>query len=309
MTIADVAVPMLLRFQLAGSLAILLVLALRPILRRPLGAELAYRLWALPPICAVATLFPSLAEFQDFTVAARMFDAVEWMRAVNKVVPPSIMLELWAIGANAFLIVFVCNEQRFREMVRQRKAGPAVVGVLWPRMVTPADYKQQFTPGERDHIRRHELTHIARNDPHQNLFVAAVRVVFWFNPLVHVAAAAVRLDQELACDAALLDRRPILKRQYAEALLKAHLVRTGSPLACAWAPFARHPLEVRVAMISRPELTGRQYHRRVLAMGALSMVTVLSFWSLLPLLATADSFHWVKPKVVAVMDLTPGSPK
>ncbi len=34
MTIADVAVPMLLRFQLAGSLAILLVLALRPILPR-----------------------------------------------------------------------------------------------------------------------------------------------------------------------------------------------------------------------------------------------------------------------------------
>jgi beta-lactamase regulating signal transducer with metallopeptidase domain len=179
------------------------------------------------------------------------------------------------------------------------------MGVLWPKIVTPADYESKFTPAEREHIRRHELTHIARRDPHHNLLLAAIRVVFWFNPLVHLAAAAVRLDQELACDAALIERRPTLRRQYAEALLKAHFARSGSPLACAFTPWSRHPLELRVAMIARPGLTGHQYMARLLAVSVLTLGVALVVFSLSPNPWAAQAVSRSEPRIVAEVDLTP----
>ena len=310
--IADVAVPLLLRLQLAGSAAILLVLLLRPFLRLPLGPELAYRLWWLPPTCAIASLFPSLAEFRAsrfgpvaYTPSAQ--PGYEWVSALARGLPSGrLLLLIWALGAAGFLAVLVWNELKFRKLARQGLAGPAVVGVLWPRIVTPSDYESQFNATERDHIRRHELTHIERRDPHHNLVLAGVRVLFWFNPLIHLAAGAMRLDQELACDAALIERRPTLRRQYAEALLKAHFIRSNSPLACAWAPLSRHPLELRVAMIGRPGLTRGQYVARLLAVGALALVMAAGVWGLSPISSSADTgFRWSQPHMVAEMDLTP----
>ncbi|MCH1932675.1 hypothetical protein L9G16_21260, partial [Shewanella sp. A25] len=60
---------------------------------------------------------------------------------------------------------------------------------------------------------------------------------------------AMRLDQELACDAATLRRFPKARRLYAEALLKTELAHTPLPFGCRWPAAARHPLEVRLAAL------------------------------------------------------------
>ncbi|HEY4030080.1 MAG TPA: M56 family metallopeptidase, partial [Caulobacteraceae bacterium] len=60
---ADFLLATLLRAQAAASLAIVLVLLLRGPARLLIGAELTYRLWAVAPIAAVVSLFPSLSEF------------------------------------------------------------------------------------------------------------------------------------------------------------------------------------------------------------------------------------------------------
>lgn len=105
----------------------------------------------------------------------------------------------------------------------------------------------RFTEAERDLIRLHERAHIQRGDPRANLLVAAVQASAWFKPIAHLAARCARLDQELACDALAMERRPGMRRHYAEALLKAQLSAGGAPVACSWAGLARrHPLELRV---------------------------------------------------------------
>jgi BlaR1 peptidase M56 len=67
-----------------------------------------------------------------------------------------------------------------------------------------------------------------------NAFVAFFRCVFWFNPLVHFSAGCLRLDQELACDSAVMERHPGSRRIYAGAMLKAQAADAALPVGCHW---------------------------------------------------------------------------
>ena len=78
-----------------------------------------------------------------------------------------------------------------------------------------------------------------RRDTLTNLFVAVASILFWFNPLMHLARHAMRLDQELACDALALEDVNVGPRAYGEVLLKAQLAGPRSWLACAWSGMAR----------------------------------------------------------------------
>ncbi len=156
------------------------------------------------------------------------------------------------------------------------------MGLSWPRMVAPADYETRFTAPERALIRAHEQTHITRGDPRSNLVIAAGLVLGWFNPLVHLAARCARLDQELACDAAVVARNPQSRSLYAQTLLKAHSGKPGSVFACAIADGGRHPLEVRIGALSRRPLTVEQYVTRATLLGLLALAMAVGVWSLSP---------------------------
>src|SRR5437868_4280451 len=77
-------------------------------------------------------------------------------------------------------------QARFLRSVRRGEAGPALVGVLFPRLVVPRDYESRFTAGERRLIRAHERRHIERRDPRVNAVMALVQAVCWFNPAIHL---------------------------------------------------------------------------------------------------------------------------
>ncbi len=282
MTPSDILLTALVRAEVAGSFVILLVLLLRGPARRLIGAQLAYRLWAAPLVAAVAAIFPSLAEFHpgaDLTAAGPSVDA------------PLILLA-WAAGVAATAALMVFAEVRFRRQVREGRAGPSVVGVLWPRMVTPADYRQRFDPAERALIRQHECKHIERGDPAANLVTAAVQALSWFNPLVHIAGACARLDQELACDAAVIETRPEVRRLYGATLLKAHTAPSRSLLACAWPAAARHPLETRLAMLARRPLTLSLYLRGATIVAVVAAVAAFSVWSMTPAWDAPPTYVW-----------------
>mgnify|MGYP000087070976 CR=1 FL=1 len=61
--------------------------------------------------------------------------------------------------------------------MRAGRAGPAVVGVLKPRIVTPDDFTGLYTPREQLVVLAHERTHIARHDARANAAVANERAV------------------------------------------------------------------------------------------------------------------------------------
>ncbi len=101
-------------------------------------------------------------------------------------------------------------------------------------MIVPIDFETQFDAKERAMILAHERTHLAKGHAIINTLMALIKAVHWFNPLVHLAARCARVDQELACDAAVIGRFPGARQTYAHALLKTQLALTPVLLGCEW---------------------------------------------------------------------------
>ena len=244
----------LIHLNLAAAGAVLAVLAMRPLVRKTFGPEMAYRLWLCVPIAAAAALFPAAAATRIVPPGeGPHFDPLYAASQGLMRAPATELLGLWLIGAAAAAAIIVVNQLRFLGMARRGLAGPAVAGVIVPRIVMPADADRRYSAEERALIRAHERTHIDRGDPRVNGLIALTQCILWLNPLVHLAAREARLDQELACDATVLTHRPGQKRRYAETLLKTQLGAIAAPLGCHWlAGRSAHPLEQRIAALRRP---------------------------------------------------------
>lgn len=258
----------IIRANLVGSLAILAVLALRIPMRRAFGPELSYGLWAIPPIAFVATLMPPPVTLDD--PGADPFALAHDHS--------TLALAAWGVGLVLMAALFTHAQRRFLASARRGRAGPSVVGVVNPRIVMPAD-DGDYSPEERDLIRAHERQHIARSDPRAAALGAVFQALCWFNPLVHLAVRVMRLDQELACDAGVLRRRPHDRALYARTLLKAQLTAQALPFGCHWLA-GTHPLEVRVAAL-RPRTLYDGLTGSVL-LGAAMVSAALLAWNAQP---------------------------
>ena len=221
--------------NLAGAVAIAVVAAAHPITRRRLGPETACSLWTVPLLAALAFAVTRHAEIASGH-RAPMFVASPHL---------DLALAIWAFGAIAMAASFAWAQGRFMAEVRAGRGGPAVVGLISPRIILPA---HGYTPEERELIRAHEREHVSRKDPRAAALVAVFQCLCWFNPMVHLAARLLRLDQELSCDAAVIRSRPTARSLYARTLLKTQLAATPLPFGCY---FGAHPLEVRVEMLKR----------------------------------------------------------
>ncbi|MBU1377648.1 MAG: hypothetical protein KKE02_10270 [Alphaproteobacteria bacterium] len=237
----------LLRSNMVLALAVVVVLVLRIPLRRLFGPEIAYGLWAVPPVAALASVLP-----------ARVDDGAPQVHALAAALAdysaPALLA--WTLGAALVVAGLAHAQARFNRAAARGHAGPAVVGVIAPRVLMPAD-DGTFTPEERVLIRAHEREHVVRCDPRAGALAAVLQALCWFNPLVHLGAHVMRLDQELACDAAVLRRRPRDRALYAKTLLKSQLAAQPLPFGCYWPSRGQHPLEVRIgALRAAPRLDG-----------------------------------------------------
>jgi beta-lactamase regulating signal transducer with metallopeptidase domain len=234
-----------LRANLIAALAILAVLAVRLPFRRVFGAETAYVLWLAPPIAVAAGFLPARVTLAAPSVVEQV------AQARSAVVPDwasAALLCLWLLGAAAMALRFHVAHRRFLRQVARGGPEAAVVGFINPKVLMPRD-DGRFTVAERALMRAHEQEHIARGDPLANLWIAIFQCAAWFNPLAHAAAHMAKLDQELACDAAILRRDRRARGLYAKTLLKAQLAGQAPPLVSAWAAGGKHPLEVRVGAL------------------------------------------------------------
>ena len=305
----------LLQVFLASSVAILAVLLLRRPLRR-LGARAAYAAWLLVPVAVMAVILPA----REATLAASADPSaiVGLLRAISA---PSASdtqwqfpaLLLWAVGAVAMALLFAWKQARFMRSVRASDDmpydhvaghGPAVVGVLKPRVVLPEDFHIRYTAREQELVLAHEQLHVARGDLAAQALATTFRCAFWFNPLVHFAAARFRVDQELACDADVLQRFPNSRRTYADAMLKTQLANFGLPMGCHWQ--STHPLMERIAMLKQPLPSRQRRKSAVLLLTILVGAGAYAAWAAQPGVAQPGV---VQPKglssIVAEDILTP----
>lgn len=269
---AETILTAVLRLNLVASVATVLVLALRPLVLRRLGASIAYWLWLVVPIAAGASLLPAreqvvivtppgfetTAPETDERVAAApaAAEAASGRAAPTRsVVMPAladVLVALWLVGAGALLTRSILSTRR---LATDPSVGPALVGVLRPRLVLPADFGTRFDSEQRALILAHEEIHRVSGHTIVNALVELARCASWFNPLAHLAARRFRIDQELACDATVIAARPTARRAYAEALLKTQVTPAYLPLGCTWTSQSARRLGERIAMLGRPSLS------------------------------------------------------
>src|SRR5579862_245926 len=118
-----------LHLNLAAALAILAILAVRPLARRTLGPEIAYNLWLCVPVAALAALIPAPAATRIIPPGVGPhFDPVYLASVSVAQAPAAPFLAIWLIGAAVALGALVIGQLNFLDLARRGLAGPAVAG-------------------------------------------------------------------------------------------------------------------------------------------------------------------------------------
>ncbi len=334
---------LLVKGNLAMGAAIVLVSLIRRPLRAQFGAPIAYAIWLLVPIASVASLLPPREVPAPAHVASvhaplapipvtghgahSALRAIEQLAGQSALMPLAPMKPLastygmfdtsllpfaaWVVGT-LFMAGYLTRVQiRFSAAVRRGQAGPAVLGFLRPRIVTPDGFGERFTSQEQSAILAHERVHLARQDARINALAAFLRCFCWFNPLIHLGARWLRIDQELACDATTVSGE-ISRRDYSMALLKSQVLVGVLPFGCNW-PGPQHPLVERIALLQRkPPGTARRIAGLSLVLLTATSVG-LGAWATQPPIAakpvTGPSIELATlPAMVAAPGQTAGEP-
>lgn len=275
---------------MASTVLMLLVLAVRAPLRRWVGPQLCYALWALPamrlilpPTAANAFGGLPMAGIATSDVSVLLIGPHGPSRTVYGWGSPAIgevLLALWLVGALCLFAVYAVRHLAFCHWVRVEGTefgrvgsirivaadvqGPLAFGVLRRFIAVPRHFARDYQDDERDLALAHERAHHARGDLIASWASLAVLAAHWWNPVAWVAIRAFRDDQEFAADAHVLaGKEPSAIRLYAHVLAKAAGV--CAPPACNLN--ARPNLKGRLMMLRQSPPSSRQ-----LVLGGIALI-------------------------------------
>jgi beta-lactamase regulating signal transducer with metallopeptidase domain len=166
-----------------------------------------------------------------------------------------------------------------------------LVGGLRPAIVLPAKAVSMDSLDDVRLMLAHEIAHLARRDLAWFGLIWAVQSLFFFSPLVWVAARCSRLDHESATDrhASQLAEVPI--QTYAEMLLRA-TVMTRPPLVPGTAPMAESYRTIHQRLEAMKHFNSQPSLWRKSAVATLALATV----GLLPVYQLAQAAPVPQPQ-------------
>jgi beta-lactamase regulating signal transducer with metallopeptidase domain len=155
----------------------------------------------------------------------------------------------------------------------ERLAVPVTWGIVYPAVLLPED-SDTWTEERRRFVLVHEMAHVKRFDALTQLVAQITLAIFWFDPLVWVAAHQMRVEREHACDDYVL-RDGTAPSLYAGELLE--MVRSigtpshdrAAPAFAALAMARRSEFEGRMLAILDPRLDRQTLQKRGTLMTAI----------------------------------------
>ena len=121
---------------------------------------------------------------------------LHWNIKRHRIRPPEYVLKLVEtckkdLGINAGIDV----------SIQSWLTTPALCASLKPKLLLPKSMLDKMGRQQIEFGIRHELTHYRRKDHLTHLLLVFLRCVYWFNPIVWLAARQIKTDMETACDA------------------------------------------------------------------------------------------------------------
>lgn len=165
----------------------------------------------------------------------------------------SALLGLWLFGTWLTFTIRLCKSRKFlgklgkaNIYVSKRIKSPCLAGLI-PAVYLTEDVLRNDTT---ELIVRHELTHLHHLDFLWSLCRTIAVIVYWWNPLIWLAAICSKRDAELACDEAVAAKLPESKRlAYARAIL------AQAPRKTAALSLAGPPVKERILFLTKKQRT------------------------------------------------------
>lgn len=259
------------------------------VLRRSTAAA-RHLVWTLGVVCALLLpvacwLMPSSV---STTLSTRSFELPAVLVSASASSAPSWPMWLaiaWAAGSMMVLLRVVRGHLAARRLVRGATVvspgmlrsdaidSPMTIGIVHPQVLLPAA-ADGWSAERRRAVLVHELGHVQRGDMLIQLVAQLACALYWWNPLVWVAAARLRVEREHACDDLVLDAG-IRPSSYAADLLDvARSISHAPPGAICMAD--RSGTEARLRRILDANAPRRPLRTRArIAMSAVALGSVM----------------------------------
>lgn len=163
----------------------------------------------------------------------------------------SALLALWMLGA---WLVFALHLRKSRRFLgrhgRTRIYSSSMISTPCLAGLVPAVYLTEAAAQTEEAalILRHELTHLRHFDHLWSFCRTAAVIVYWWNPLIWVAAILSKRDAELACDEAVVAKLEADQRLAYARILLAQVPRKASSLS-----LAGPPVKERIIFLSKTQ--------------------------------------------------------
>lgn len=170
-----------------------------------------------------------------------------------------ILASIWGIGMVVYLLYAVSAVRRYRRFVREavpteesqvwesrQLASPFVFGIRQKKIIIPVGLAEE----ERKYIICHESMHIHRKDDLVKWIVFIINGIYWFQPMVWVAAYFLEQDMEMSCDEMVIRKMGnTIRKDYAQSLLS---FATGKRQEILPLAFASGGVKKRIQNVLQP---------------------------------------------------------
>jgi beta-lactamase regulating signal transducer with metallopeptidase domain len=186
---------------------------------RPSASRVLLTIWLTGTLAALGAVILSLVRLGRLARTAAVVTDPAWQSAAA------------SIAARLRMRVPV-------RIVESPDVDAPMAGGCWQPTVFLPGGARDWTTERRDVVLTHELAHLAGRDPLRHALARVAVALYWFHPLVWIAAARSSAAREAACDEAVI-ATGVRRSTYARILLDLSECATPSPLTNAALPIVQ----------------------------------------------------------------------